>query len=224
MNQAVVERPAVRLRFRWLVGIALGLAVIAFVGGRYIFRRHGGYRPLALMHVPQTMRYRARVEVHDAKRAPLIAPLLAALDPSGRRWAGFQRRLGSTPRLVTREIAFGAGTSPSDFVMVLGLQLDVGARVQPGRALCEVLLGDGMRVALRESGCLLPDGSLLAEALDGSVVLASRPELVKDLLGRPEIGDRMGFAGPSVRGAAPEVKELEREVAALSQVLAVRYR
>jgi hypothetical protein len=65
---------------------------------------------------------------------------------------------------------------------------------------------------------------LLAEALDGMVVLASRPELVKDLLGHPEIGDRMGFSGPSVRGVAPEPQELEREVAHLAPVLAARYR
>jgi hypothetical protein len=170
------------------------------------------------------MRYRARVEVHDAKRAPLIAPLLSAVDPQGQRWAGLEQKLGSSLRLDTREVAFGAGTKPSDFVLVLGLELKGGARVQPGKALCEVLAGEGLRVEPRETGCLLPDGSLLAEALDGTLVLASRPELVKDLLGRPEIGDRMGFAGPSVRGVAPEVKELEREVAALSQVLAVRYR
>ncbi|HKY37550.1 MAG TPA: hypothetical protein VJN18_16525 [Polyangiaceae bacterium] len=224
MNEAAIERPTIRLPFRWLVGIALGLAVIAFLGGRHIFQRLGGYRPLALTHVPQTMRYRARVEVHDAGRAPLLAPLLAALDPEGRRWAGLEQKIGDSLRLVTREVAFGAGTDRSDFVLALGLQLKDAARVQPGRALCEVLLGDGMRVELRESGCLLPEGSLVAEALDGTLVLASRPELVKDLLGRPEIGDRMGFSGPSVRGVAPEVKELEHEVAALSQVLAAKYR
>jgi hypothetical protein len=224
MNEAAAERPAVRLPFRWLVAIALGFAVVAFVGGRYIFKRHGGYRPIALAHVPQTMRYRARVEVHDAARAPLLAPLLTALDPSGRRWAGLQGRVGSSLRLVTREVAFGAGTNPSDFVLVLGMQLPVGARVRPAKALCEVLAWDGMKVEQRDSGCLLPDGSLLADALDGMLVLASRPELVKDLLGVPELGDRMGFSGPSVRGVAPEVEELRREVNALSQVLAPRYR
>lgn len=223
MNEAVLERPTLRVRFRWLVGIALGLAVIAFVGGRYIFKRYGGYRPLALMHVPQTMRYRARVELQDV-RVPLIAPLLGAVDPQGRRRAGLEQKLGSSLRLVAREVAFGAGTRPSDFVLVLGLELKVGARVQPGKALCEVLAEDGLRVEPRETGCLLPDGSLLAEALDGSLVFASRPELVQDLLGRPEIGDRMGFSGPSVRGVAPDAEELKREVAALSQVLAARYR
>jgi len=224
MNEAALERPAIRLPFRWLVGVSLGLAVIAFLGGRYIFKRWGGYRPLALMHVPQTMRYRARVEVHDAKRAPLIAPLLSAVDPEGRRWAGLEQKLGSSLRQVAREVGFGAGAKPSDFVLVLGLELKAEPRVELGKALCEVLASDGMRVEPRESGCLLPDGSLVAEALDGTLVLASRPALVKDLLGRPEIGDRMGFAGPSVRGVAPEVKELEREAAALSRVLAARYR
>jgi hypothetical protein len=194
------------------------------VGGRHIYKRQAGYRPLALMHVPQTMRYRARVEVHDAKRAPLIAPLLAALDPHGRRQAGFQEKLGSALHRVVREAAFGVGASPSDFVLVLGLQLKVGARVEPGKALCEVLADDGLRVEPRESGCLLPDGSLVAEALDGMLLLASRPELVKDLLGRPELGDRMGFSGPSVRGVAPEVAELEREAKGLAPVLAAKYR
>jgi hypothetical protein len=224
MNEAAAERPAIRLPFRWLLTIALGFALIAFVGGRYIFKRHGGYRPIALAHVPQTMRYRARVEVHDAQRAPLVAPLLTALDPSGSRRAGLEGRVGSALGPVTREVAFGAGTNPSDFVLVLGTQLHAEARVQPAKALCEVLAQEGMKVEHRDSGCLLPDGSLLAEALDGMLVLASRPELVKDLLGRAELGDRMGFSGPSVRGVAPEVEELRREVTALSQVVAARYR
>jgi len=224
MNQAALDRPAVRVPFRWVVGIALGLAAIAFMGGRHIYQRQGGYRPLALMHVPQTMRYRARVEAHDPKRAPLIAPLLTALDPQGRRAAEFQQKLGSPLREVVREVAFGAGGNPSDFVLVLGLQLKAGTRVELGKALCEVLAWDGMRVEARDVGCLLPDGSLVAEALDGMLLVASRPELVKDLLGRPDVGDRMGFSGPSVRGAAPPLEELQREAAALSQTLAVKYR
>jgi hypothetical protein len=63
----------------------------------------------------------------------------------------------------------------------------------------------------------------VAETPDGALVLASRKELVKDLLGRPEIGDRLGFSGPSVRGAAPEIQELEREAEALAGLLAAKY-
>src|SRR5258706_11560987 len=59
-----VERPAWRISFRLLTAIALGLALVAWVAGRYIYQRYG-YRPLALVHVPPTMRYRARVELSD---------------------------------------------------------------------------------------------------------------------------------------------------------------
>jgi len=223
MSEAAVERPAVQLPFRWLAIIALALAALAFVAGRYIFQRHGGYRPMALMHVPQTMRYRARVEVHDAKRAPLIAPLLTALDPKGTRQAALEQQLGTSLRGLVREVAFGVGADPSEFVLVLGLQLQAETGLHPARALCEALRTEGLRSQPTETGCRLAAGGLVAETPDAALLLASRAALVKDLLGRPEIGDRLGFSGPSVRGAAPEVKELEREVAALAPLLSAKY-
>jgi hypothetical protein len=58
---------------------------------------------------------------------------------------------------------------------------------------------------------------------DGSVVVASRAELVKGLLGMPDIGDRLGFSGPSERGAAPEVGELGREASTLAQRVSAKY-
>jgi hypothetical protein len=223
MNEAALERPAVRLRFRWLVVVALALAAVAFVGGRYIFKRHGGYRPLALMHVPQTMRYRARIEINDVKRGPAIASLLAALDPSGARRAAFEQKLGVPLGSVAREVAFGAGANSSDFVLVLGLQLQAEAGLHPAQSLCAALGESGIRLQPSAAGCELTDGSWVAETPDGALVLASRKELVRDLLGRPEIGDRLGFSGPSVRGAAPEIKELEREAEALAGLLAAKY-
>jgi hypothetical protein len=54
-------------------------------------------------------------------------------------------------------------------------------------------------------------------------VVASRPELVKGLLVMPDLGDRLGFSGPSVRGAAPEVAELGREASTLAQRLSAKY-
>jgi hypothetical protein len=222
MNETALERPSVLLPFRWLVLGALGLAVVAFTGGRYLFQRYGGYRPLALMHVPQTLRYRARVEVNDPQRAPLILPLLDALDPQGRRKSSFQERLGTSLGGVVREVAFGVGASPSEFVLVLGLQLGGGVN-HPGKALCDALRSDGLKLEPNEAGCRLADGSLVAQTADGALLLSSRPALVKDLLGRAEIGDRLGFSGPSVRGVAPEVEDLQREVATLSQALAAKY-
>ena len=84
MTEAV-ERPSLRMSFRLVIAIALGLALVAFLGGREVYTRYGGYRPLALARVPSTMRYRARVELSDPKRAPAVARLLAALDPRGTR-------------------------------------------------------------------------------------------------------------------------------------------
>ena len=48
-------------------------------------------------------------------------------------------------------------------------------------------------------------------------------ELVKGLLVMPDLGDRLGFSGPSVRGAAPEVAELGREASTLAQRLSAKY-
>jgi len=223
MNEAALERPAVRLRFRWLVVVTLAFVAIAFTAGRYIYKRHATYRPLALMHVPQTMRYRARVEINDVKRVPAIARLLAALDPRGARRAAFEQKLGVPLGNVAREVAFGVGASPSEFVLVLGLQLQAETGLHPARSLCAALGESGIRLEPSAAGCELADGSWVAETPDGALVLASRKELVKDLLGRPEIGDRLGFSGPSVRGAAPEIQELEREAEALAGLLAAKY-
>ena len=72
-------------------------------------------------------------------------------------------------------------------------------------------------------GCRLSDGALVAETPDGALVVASRAELVKGLLGRPDLGDRLGFSGPSVRGVAPEINELGRETSTLAQRLRAKY-
>lgn len=224
MSEAALDRPALRLPFRWLVVIALGLAAVAFLGGRHLYKKQGGYRPLALMHVPQTMRYRARVELNDPKRVPPVAPLLAALDASGARRQALTKLLGAPIEGVAREVAFGVGATPADFVMVLGLQLQAEPGLQANRELCRVLTEVQLNARPAGDGCLLDDGSLVAQTPDGALVLASSPQLVKDLLARPDIGDRLGFSGPSVRGAAPEPRELEREAAALAQTLRVRYR
>lgn len=225
MSEAVLDRPTLRLPFRWLVLIALGLAAVAFVGGRHVYKQQDGYRPLALMHVPQSLRYRARVEVHDPKRAPQLQPLLAALDPTGARQQAFARLLGAPLASLTREVAFGVGATPSDFVLVLGLQLQAEPGLQANSELCRTLgeLGLPAQAQPGGHGCLLKDGSLVAQTPDGALVLASRAALVKDLLARPEIGDRLGFSGPSVRGAAPEPQELEREARALADALRARY-
>lgn len=223
MSEAALDRPALRLPFRWLILIALGLAGVAFVAGRHLYKEQGGYRPLALMHVPQTLRYRARVDLDDSNRVPQVAPLLAALDASGARRRAVSRVLGEPVESVAREVAFGVGATPSDFVIVLGLQLQTEPGLQPNRELCRALAEAGLSARPAGDGCRLADGSLVAQTPDGSLVLASSPGLVKDLLVRPEIGDRLGFSGPSVRGAAPEPRELEREAAGLAGVLRARY-
>lgn len=223
MSEVALERRTLLLPFRWLVVISLGLAALAWAGGRHLYKKQGGYRPLALMHVPQTLRYRARVEIRDPKRAPLIAPLLTALDRAGTRRAALDRKLGTPIEGLTREVAFGVGTNPSDFVLVLGLQLQAETGLHPARVLCEVLSEDGIHSDPTQTGCQLRDGSLVAQTPEGALLLASRRELVKDLLGRPEIGDRLGFSGPSVRGAAPELGELEPEARSLAATLAAKY-
>ncbi len=237
MSEAVLERPTWRVPFHWLVAVALGLAAVAYVAGRYIYKTYGGYRPLALMHVSQSLRYRARVELNDPKREPALHALLKAADPRGVRLPALQKKLGGA---VLREVAFGVGPlvqpptgapapagrgdGPTDFVVVLGLQLQAEAGLPtPARAICEVLSDDGIQSEGTPNGCRLRDGSLIASTPDGSVVVASRPEVVEGLLERPDIGDRLGFSGPSVRGTAPEPQELGREASKLAQVIATKY-
>jgi hypothetical protein len=223
MTDAAIERPSVRLSFRWVVAIALGLALVAFVAGRRIYDRYGGYKPMALAHVPQTMRYRARVDLSDRARAPQLHPLLVSMDPRGVRLAALEQKLGVSARQVVKELAFGVGPTPTDFVVVFGLQLPDGAGPRAAKSVCEVLGNDGIRSQPTETGCRLEDGAIVAEALDGTLVVASREELVKGLLGRPDIGDRLGFSGPSVRGVAPEPPELGREAQQLAQLFGVKY-
>jgi hypothetical protein len=222
MNDAV-ERPSVRISFRLLMSIALGLAVLAFVAGRQIYQRFGGYRPLALVHVPPTVRYRARVDLNDARRVAAIEPLLRALDPRQQRTAALEQKLGISLKGAAREAAFGVGPAPSDFVLVLGLQLQAGTGLPVAKGLCDVLAGEGIRSEPTETGCRLSDGAVVGGTPDGALVLASRAELIKGLLEMPDLGDRLGFSGPSVRGAAPEVVELGRETAMLAQRLAAKY-
>jgi hypothetical protein len=222
MSEAVVERPAWRISFRWLAAIALGLAAVAFGAGRYVYVKYGGYRPLALAHVPQTMRYRARVELSDAKRVPAVEPLLNALDPRHTRLPALERKLGVSAKAVAHELAFGTGPEPFDFVLVFGLALPAGAPA-PAQALCGVLGEEQIRPEPTSDGCRFPDGAIVAGTPDGAVVVASSAELVKGSLGVPDIGDRLGFSGPSVRGVAPEVGELGREASTLAQRLSAKY-
>lgn len=223
MSEAVADRPSWRISFRWLIALALGLALIAFVAGSRIYERYGGYRPMALMHVPPTMRYRARVELSDTTRAPLLRPLLVALDPRGQRLPALEKKLGVSAGSAARELAFGVGPAPDDFVLVVGLQLPTQPGLHRAKALCEVLANDGIRSEPTDTGCRLSGGAIVAEALDGMLVVASRPDLAQGLLGKPDIGDRLGFSGPSVRGVAPEPPELEREAQQLAQLIGVEY-
>jgi hypothetical protein len=222
MNDAV-ERPSVRISFRLLISIALGLAVIAFVAGRQIYARYGGYRPLALVHVPPNVRYRARVDFTDTKRVAAVQPLLDAVDPRHTRVAALEQKLGVSLKQVAQEVALGVGPDPLDFVLVLGLQLQAGTGLPAAKALCDVLSSDGIRSQPTETGCQLGDGAVVGGTPDGALVMASRAELIKGLLEMPQLGDRLGFSGPSVRGAAPKVDELTREVSTLAQHLSAQY-
>lgn len=217
-----VDRPGIRVSFRWLLAVALGLAAVAFVAGRFVFKRYGGYRPMALMHVPQTVRYRARVELNDAQRRPLIAPLLHALDPRGVRVAAIEKKLGLSAEQV-HELAFGVGPDPYDFVVVLGFKPSRELGLSAGAAACEALATDGIRSQPTSNGCRLEDGAIVAATPDDTLVIASRQELVKGLLERVDIGDRLGFSGPSVRGVAPELPELGREASTLAQRISAKY-
>lgn len=218
-----VERPAWRISFRLLMTIALGLAVLALVAGRHIYKRFGGYRPLALVHVPPTVRYRARVDLSDVKRVAAIEPLLNVLDPRHQRLAALEQKLGVSLKQAAHEVAFGVGPDPFDFVLVLGLQLQAGTGLPAAKALCEVLAGEGIRSQPTESGCRLSDGAVVGGTPDGALMFASRAELIKGFLEMPDLGDRLGFSGPSVRGAAPEVGELARETSTLVPRLAAKY-
>ena len=120
-------------------------------------------------------------------------------------------------------MAFGVGPDPFAFVLVLGLQLQARTGLPTAKALCEVLSDEGIRSEPTETGCRLADGAVVGGTPDGAVVFASRAELIKGLLDMPDLGDRLGFSGPSVRGAAPEVAELARETATLVQRLAAKY-
>ena len=229
MSEAVeVERPAWRISFRLLMGVVLGLVLVALVAGRYVYKRYGGYTPLALVHVPSGMRYRARVELGDQKRVAALTPLLNALDPRHSRLPSLEQKLGVSAA-AAHEVAFGNGPDPFDFVVVLGLQLQAGTGLSAAKALCEVLDGDGIHAEPTKptdeaaAACRLAGGGLVAGTPDGAVVIASRPELVKGLLGLPDIGDRLGFSGPSVRGGAPEIGELAREASTLGQRISAKY-
>lgn len=223
MSEAVIDRPAWRISFRGLLAIALGLAAVAFVAGRYVYFNYGGYRPLALAHVPQTMRYRARVELSDPERAPALGPLLRSLDSRHVRLPALERKLGVSAPAVVRELAIGAGPDPFDFVLVFGLQLQAGTGLTPAQAVCEVLREDGIRAEPSGNGCLWGDGGIVASTPEGALVIASRAALVRDVLGTPDIGDRLGFSGPSVRGVAPEPGELGREASTLAQRISAKY-
>jgi hypothetical protein len=224
-----VERPAWRISFRSLMGLALGLALVAVVAGRHIYTRYGGYQPLALAHVPQTARYRARVDLSDTRRVAAVEPLLNAVDPRRTRLPALEQKLGVSLRQAAHEVAFGVGPDPFDFVLVVGLQLPSGTGQTAATALCDVLNGEGISSRPTPAvdgggpGCRLTDGAIVAETPDGALVMASRAELVKGLLGRPDLGDRLGFSGPSVRGVAPEVGELGRETSTLVQRLSAKY-
>jgi hypothetical protein len=89
--------------------------------------------------------------------------------------------------------------------------------------LCEVLASDGIRSQPTETGCRLLGGAIVAKTADGALVIASRAELLKGMLAMPDIGDRLGFSGPSVRGVAPKVDELSREASTLAQRLSAKY-
>src|SRR5258705_5476939 len=91
------------------------------------------------------MRYRARVELSDARRVAAIEPLLNALDPRHTRLPALEQKLGVSARQVAHEVAFGVGPDPFDFVVVLGLQLQAETGLPPAHALCEVLSSDGIR-------------------------------------------------------------------------------
>ncbi len=229
LPEAVVERPAWRISFRLLMGIALGLALLAVVAGRQIYTRYGGYRPLALAHVPQTARYRARVDLTDTPRVDAIAPLLNALDPRHTRVPALEQKLGVSLKQAAHEVAFGVGPDPFDFVLVLGLQRQAGTGLPAATALCEVLSSDGIRSEPTPggdgsaAGCRLSDGAIVAGTPEGGIVVASRADLVQGLLGKPDLGDRLGFSGPSVRGVAPRVDELGRETSTLVQRLSAKY-
>jgi hypothetical protein len=223
------DRPTWRISFRLLVSVTLGLALIALVAGRYVYARYGAYTPLALAHVPTTMRYRARVELGDQTRIEALRPLLNALDPRGTRLPALEQKLGVSARPAAHELAFGVGPDPFDFVVVLGLQLQAGTGLPPAQALCEVLSAEGIHTESTKpadgaiAGCRFGEGGLVAGTPDGAVVVASRAELAKGLLGMPDIGDRLGFSGPSERGAAPEISELEREASTLAQRVSAKY-
>jgi hypothetical protein len=225
MSEAA-ERPAWRVSFRGLMLVVVALAALAFVAGRYVYVRYGGYRPLALAHVPQTMRYRARVETSDKARMDAIAPLLTALDPRRVRLLAIEQKLGVSAQHVVHEVAFGAGPEPPDFVLVLGLQLrpqDEKDGLPLEKAVCEALANDGFRPESTPNGCHFGNGAIVAKTEEGALVVASSERLVKGLLGMPDIGDRLGFSGPSVRGVAPKVDELGREATQLAQRLLSQY-
>lgn len=217
------ERPAWRVSFRGLMLAVLALATLAFVAGRYVYVRYGGYRPLALAHVPQTMRYRARVETSDKARMDAIAPLLTALDPRHVRLPAIEQKLGMSAQHVVHEVAFGAGPEPLDFVVVLGLQLQAGTGLPPEKAVCDALASDGFRPESTSNGCRLGNGVIVAKTEEGALLVASSEQLVKGLMATPDLGDRLGFSGPSVRGVAPQVDELSREATQLAQRLLSQY-
>lgn len=210
------ERPTWRISFRDLVLTVLGLSLLALVAGRYVYQRYGRYTPLALTHVPVEMRYRARVDFGDAPRMTAIAPLLSALDPRNTRRAALARGLGLPAAETVRELAFGSGTDPRDFVVVLGLAAQAKTGMPAAMALCNELAAEGIRSEPTSRGCVLAGGPLIAGTPDGAVVIASRKGLVEPLLEAPDIGDRLGFSGPSPRGAAPEPRELAGEAADLA--------
>jgi hypothetical protein len=219
------ERPAWRISFRALMGIVFLLFAVAAVAGRYVYGRYAGYRPLALAHVPSNLRYRARVALSDRERVEAVAPLLRAADPRGTRRAALERNLGVSLQAAAKEVAFGVGADPNEFVIVLGLSPGAGAGTgtSAAKAVCDAAAVDGIRLEATPVGCRFADGTVVGGAGDGAVVVASREPLMKGLLEVPDLGDRLGFSGPSVRGTAPETGELRREVSAFAPLLASKY-
>ncbi len=89
--------------------------MVAFVAGRQIYKRYGGYRPLALVHVPPTVRYRARVDLTDTQRVAAVEPLLNALDPRHTRVPALEQKLGVSLKRAAHEVAFGVGAGSVRF-------------------------------------------------------------------------------------------------------------
>jgi len=190
-----------RSRFDFLAGAALALGLVSVLAGSLRVR---ALRRLSAAgagaRAQRNALPEARVDLGDQGRAwRRFDRCFMALDPRGKAptsrrkragaglWAGGLQRSGVS--------AAGRILSISSWCWGLQLQAETGPYQQPKRLCGRRSAAMGFTRKRPTPAAQLKEGRVRGGVTAGrwASVIASRPELVKGLLGMPDIGDRLGF-------------------------------